>query len=152
MLKVKKFQSDAILPRKMRSGDAGFDLYSNENIIILGFGKCSGYGFLPENNWALVSTDVGITVPDGTYGRIAPRSGVSMKGLSVNAGVVDKNYTGILKVLLVNHSASNYSIKKGDRIAQLILERIVDDCEVVEVDELDETTSRGTSGFGSSGV
>jgi dUTP pyrophosphatase len=140
MLKVKKLVSDAYLPKKGRIGDAGWDLSSVEDIVI------------PPQSWKLVDTGLGIVVPDGTYGRIAPRSGVSTKGISVNAGVIDKTYRGNCKVLLVNHSTTNsYVIGKGDRIAQLILEKIMDDCEIVEVDELDETI-RGDNGFGSSGV
>ena len=140
MLKVKKLVSDARLPQKGRVGDAGWDLSSVEDVII------------PPQSWKLVDTGLGIVVPDGTYGRIAPRSGVSTKGVSVNAGVIDKTYRGNCKVLLVNHSTTNnFTIGKGDRIAQLILEKIVDDCEIVEVDELDETI-RGDNGFGSSGI
>ena len=140
MLRVKKINLEASLPKKGRVGDAGWDLSSVEDVII------------PPQSWKLVDTGLGIVVPDGTYGRIAPRSGVSTKGISVNAGVIDKTYRGNCKVLLVNHSTtSNFTILKGDRIAQLILEKIVDDCEVVEVDELDETII-GDNGFGSSGI
>jgi dUTP pyrophosphatase len=140
MLKVKKFKSEAFLPIKTRIDDAGWDLSSVEDIII------------PPQSWKLVDTGIGIIVPNGTYGRIAPRSGVSTKGISVNAGVIDKNYRGKCKVLLVNHSTTNdFIIEKGDRIAQLILEKIIDECEIVEVDDFDET-NRGESGFGSSGI
>jgi len=140
MLQVKKFNPDAILPKKGRLGDAGWDLSSVEDVII------------PPLSWKLIDTGIGIIVPDGTYGRIAPRSGVSTKGISVNAGVIDKNYRGVCKVLLVNHSPTySYGIGKGDRIAQLILEKIVDECLIVEVDELEES-DRGVSGFGSSGI
>jgi len=140
MLKVKKFNSDAILPKKGRVGDAGWDLSSIEEVLI------------PPQTWKLVDTGIGINVPDGTYGRIAPRSGVSTKGISVNAGVIDKTYCGSIKVLLINHSTTNhYLIGKGDRIAQLILEKIVEDCYILEVDNL-EITNRGEAGFGSSGV
>lgn len=140
MLKVKKFSQDAILPHKARVSDAGWDLSSVEDCEI------------PPQSWKMVSTGLGVTVPEGTYGRVAPRSGVSTKGISINAGVVDRAYTGVVKVILVNHSPTNaYSVKKGDRVAQLILEKIVEDCEVVEVEDL-EATDRGANGFGSSGI
>jgi dUTP pyrophosphatase len=140
MLIVKKFDKDAVLPVKGRIGDAGWDLSSVEDVII------------PPQSWKLVNTGIGFTVPDGTYGRIAPRSGVSTKGISVNAGVIDKTYTGIVKVLLVNHSLTDaYEVKKYNKIAQLILEKIIENCEILEVDSLDET-ERGIRGFGSSGI
>lgn len=138
-LYVKKFVPQAMMPRKGRAGDAGWDLSSAEDTLV------------PAHSWKLVDTGIGITVPEGTYGRVAPRSGVSTKGISVNAGVVDKTYTGPVKVLLVNHGDNDFVIKEGDRIAQLLLEKIVDDCEVVQVDELKES-ARGDGGFGSSGV
>lgn len=140
MLKVKKFDPTAKLPYKAHDGDAGWDLYSNEDTII------------PPQSWKLIETGIGVTVPDGTYGRVAPRSGVSTKGIMVNAGVIDKVYTGHVKVLLVNISPTEaYVVQRYDRIAQLILERIVDQCSVVEVDDLNPTT-RGENGFGSSGI
>jgi dUTP pyrophosphatase len=140
MLKVKKFSKDAVLPVKGRVGDAGWDLSSVEDVSIA------------PNSWKLVDTGIGFTVPDGTYGRIAPRSSVSTKGVSVNAGVIDKTYTGVVKVLLVNHSSTNtYEVKKYNKIAQLILEKIIENCNIVEVDDLD-TTERGDGGFGSSGI
>ncbi len=142
MLKVKKFVPDAILPIKVREGDAGFDLSSVQDAMIL------------PSSWKLIDTGIGIIVPEGTYGRIAPRSGVSTKGISVNAGVIDRNYRGICKVLLVNHSTINtFFIKKGDRIAQLILEKIIENCPIIEINDIDfDQTNRGLNGFGSSGI
>jgi dUTP pyrophosphatase len=137
-LYVKKFESHAFMPRKGRQGDAGWDLSSAEDTII------------PGKSWKLIDTGIGITVPNGTYGRIAPRSGVSTKGISVNAGVIDKTYTGRVKVLLINHGETDFSINVGDRIAQLLLEKIIDECDVIQVEEL-ENSVRGDGGFGSSG-
>ena len=100
----------------------------------------------------LVKTDISISIPEGTYGRIAPRSGLAHKNfIDVLAGVIDFSYRGNVGVILVNHDHNNYfEIKKGDRIAQLILEKI-DMTDIIEVEELDET-QRGENGFGSSGV
>lgn len=99
----------------------------------------------------MVSTDISFTVPVGTYGRIAPRSGLAVKnGIQTGAGVVDRDYTGEVKVILFNHSQKDFAIKKGDRIAQLILERIVENAQVVVVDSLEES-ARGAGGFGSTG-
>lgn len=138
-LKVKKFVEEACVPVKAHADDAGYDLASVEDVVI------------PPGEWKLVSTGLGFTVPKGTYGRVAPRSGVSTKGISINAGVIDRAYTGIVKCLMVNHGELPYEVKKGDRICQLILEKIVCDCEVELVDEL-HATDRGSRGFGSSGI
>lgn len=139
MLKVMRYETDIALPCKGRDGDAGWDLASAESVII------------PPGEWKLVDTGVGVTVPMGTYGRVAPRSGVSTKGILVNAGVIDRTYTGRVKVLLVNISTTTpFVITKGDRIAQLILERIEENAELVEVAQLDDSV-RGAAGFGSSG-
>lgn len=83
-------------------------------------------------------------------GRIAPRSGLASKHfIDTGAGVIDADYRGQVKVLLFNHNESDFEIKEGDRIAQLILERIYTP-EVVEVQELEESV-RGAGGFGSTG-
>jgi dUTP pyrophosphatase len=99
---------------------------------------------------ALVATDISIAVPAGTYGRVAPRSGLAVKhGIDTGAGVIDADYRGPVKVVLFNLSDKDFEIKEGDRIAQLILERIASP-SVVVVKELSET-ARGQGGFGSTG-
>lgn len=86
-----------------------------------------------------------------TDGRIAPRSGLAAKNfIDVGAGVIDADYRGQVKVLLFNHSDADFVVKEGDRVAQLVLERIYTP-EVVEVQELEESV-RGAGGFGSTGV
>ncbi|QLG73792.1 hypothetical protein HG535_0F03030 [Zygotorulaspora mrakii] len=138
-LKVQLRSPDATAPTKGSKTAAGYDIYASKAEII------------PAQGQGLVSTDVSFTVPVGTYGRIAPRSGLAVKhGIQTGAGVVDRDYTGEVKVILFNHSQKAFEIKKGDRIAQLILERIVDDAEVVIVESL-EDTDRGAGGFGSTG-
>lgn len=90
-------------------------------------------------------------MPEGTYGRVAPRSGLAWKNfIDVGAGVIDQDYRGNVGVILFNHSDTPFEIKKGDRIAQLILERIVHPV-VVEADTLSDT-DRGAGGFGSTGT
>jgi dUTP pyrophosphatase len=89
--------------------------------------------------------------PTCTDGRIAPRSGLASKHfIDTGAGVIDADYRGQVKVLLFNHNESDFEIKEGDRIAQLVLERIYTP-EVVVVEELEESV-RGAGGFGSTGV
>ena len=137
--RVKKLIPEADLPVRGSDGAAGYDLTSTEECTIL------------PNRRAVVSTGIAVKVPEGTYGRIAPRSGLAVKhGLHIGAGVIDTDYTGEIKVVIFNHNSKKYIIKPGFRIAQLILEQCVTP-EVVEVDDLD-ATERGSNGFGSTGV
>ena len=91
-----------------------------------------------------------VAVPKGTYGRIAPRSCLATKGITVDAGVIDADYREEVKVLLVNHGKLDYEVKMGERIAQLVVKRI-DDQGWMEVDWLDGTKRAG-KGFGSTGT
>lgn len=100
----------------------------------------------------LVKTDLQILIPDGCYGRIAPRSGLAVKNfIDVGAGVVDSDYRGNVGVVLFNFGDEDFQIRRGDRVAQLI-------CEKIEYPELEEekenlsNTERGANGFGSTGT
>lgn len=137
-LLVKKLAQDALIPNKQTDGSAGYDLFSYND-----------YELRTSPSRVLIETKIAITVPKGTYGRIAPRSGLSCKHIHVGAGVIDRDYTGEIKVLLYNLNDTPYHIKKGDRIAQLILEKI-ETCQVEEVEEL-SSSDRGAGGFGSTG-
>ena len=137
-LLVKRLSETATLPTRGSKFAAGYDLTSSVCIRI------------PANGRHLISTGLSIAVPTGTYGRIAPRSGLAVKhGICVGAGVIDEDYRGDIKILLFNHGDEDYWVNVGDRIAQLVLEKIATP-EVVEIDELDES-ERGAGGFGSSG-
>ncbi|MDC1215658.1 dUTP diphosphatase [bacterium] len=106
---------------------------------------------IPARGKGLVKTDLSIAIPKDTYARVAPRSGLAWKHfIDVGAGVVDYDYRGNVGVILFNHSDTDFAIQHGDRVAQLILERITTP-EVVEVEDLDDT-ARGAGGFGSTGV
>lgn len=140
-LKVFLRSEKATVPTKGSALAAGYDLYSSEEASI------------PAQGQGIVATDISIIVPIGTYGRVAPRSGLAVKhGISTGAGVIDADYRGEVKIVLFNHSTKDFEIKAGDRIAQLILEKIIH-AEIVEIskEELD-ITERGESGFGSSGT
>ena len=138
-MEVVRFHNDAILPTRGTFRSAGYDLYAVEDFLV---------EQLPGR--ALVSTGIGIHVPSGTYGRVAPRSGLAVKkGIDVGAGVIDEDYTGELKVLFFNFGDFPYYGKKGERIAQLIIEKI-ETPEIFEVDKL-SATERGEGGFGSTG-
>lgn len=137
-LYVKRLTKCAVLPSRGSVMAAGLDLYSSEEVTV------------PSKMRAVVKTGLSIAVPEGYYGRIAPRSGLSVNyGLDVGAGVIDSDYRGEVCVLLFNFGEQDYEVNMGKRIAQLIIEKIGIP-EVVETDELDETI-RGAGGFGSTG-
>jgi dUTP pyrophosphatase len=138
-LGVKKLAQDAIIPTRGSDGAVGYDLYSNVDIVV----PCQAGN-------ALVGTGITVVLPPGCYGRVAPRSGLAVKHcIQVGAGVIDPDYTGEIKVVLFNHGPSDFEIKKGDRIAQLVLEK----CMTPLIKEISvvEETERGSGGFGSTG-
>jgi len=138
-LLVKKLSERATIPVRASPGSAGYDLSSAYDYVVPARGK------------ELVKTDLSIALPEGTYGRVAPRSGLAWKhSIDVGAGVIDSDYRGNVGVILFNFSDTDFVIKTGDRVAQLILERIATP-DVEEVEDLDNT-QRGEGGFGSSGV
>lgn len=138
LLQFRRFYDDSQIPQRASSGSAGYDLYSYESTTLGAGGRKA------------IDVGVGMTVPIGTYGRIAPRSGLAFKhGIDVLAGVIDRDYTGLVKAILHNTGDKDFEIKKGDRIAQLVLEKIVTPKTTI-VDELKTTTRTG--GFGSTGI
>merc|ERR1711939_562008 len=137
-LQVKLLSETAKAPTKGSAFAAGYDLYASKETTVPARGK------------VLADTDISIAVPAGTYGRVAPRSGLAAKhSIDVGAGVIDADYRGPLKVLLFNLGETDFAINEGDRIAQLIIERIYTP-EVLVVDQLPESV-RGAGGFGSTG-
>ncbi|CAI2313936.1 unnamed protein product [Caenorhabditis sp. 36 PRJEB53466] len=133
-----KLNENAQMPTYGSAAAAGADLYSAEDVVVPARGKFC------------VSTGLQLELPFGYYGRVAPRSGLAAKHfIDVGAGVVDSDYRGELKVLLFNFNDTAFEVKKGDRIAQLICERIAH-CTYEEADDL-ENTDRGAGGFGSTG-
>ncbi|KAH9603523.1 hypothetical protein KSS87_019847 [Heliosperma pusillum] len=138
-LKVKKLSEKAILPSRGSPLAAGYDLSSAVETKVPARGK------------ALVPTDLSVAIPQGTYARVAPRSGLAWKhSIDVGAGVIDADYRGPVGVILFNHSDVDFEVKEGDRIAQLIIEKIMTP-DVFEVEDLNSTV-RGAGGFGSTGV
>ncbi|MCS7122993.1 MAG: dUTP diphosphatase [Candidatus Aenigmarchaeota archaeon] len=138
VLRVKKLVNEAKLPERKREEDAGLDLYCIEEMEINPF------------EIKQVSTGIAIEIPYGYFGLIKDRSGLSLKGLHVLAGVIDSNYRGEVKVVLVNLSKEKIKIEKFSRIAQLIIIPYLK-LDVVEVSELEES-ERGKEGFGSTGI
>lgn len=136
-----RLDPDIPLPRRAHAGDAGVDLCSTVDIT------------LAPGSRALVGTGIAVALPLGTVGLVHPRSGLAAKtGLSLvnTPGTVDAGYRGEIKICLINHDPHTpIDIHRGDRIAQLLVQR-VELVDFVEVDSLDDT-SRGTNGHGSSG-
>ena len=138
-LYVKKIRNTAAIPRRGTEDAAGYDIASAEETVVPAKGK------------TVVKTGISIAVPDGCYGRLAPRSGLAVKKhIDVGAGVIDADYRGEIGVVLFNHSEEDFQIKQGDRIAQLILEKI-ETPPVKETADLPSTV-RGKEGFGSTGI
>ena len=154
-IKYSKLHPHAKEPFRANTSDAGYDLFSTDYIT------------LEPLQRKLISTGISVEIPEGFYGRVAPRSGLACnKGIDVMAGVIDSGYRGEVKVLLINLSFEGYNtklnafeamfgsankieIKPGDRIAQLIIEK----CHSVEWKDMEtlEESQRGEQGFGSSG-
>ncbi|RKO97545.1 hypothetical protein CXG81DRAFT_11021 [Caulochytrium protostelioides] len=139
MFQVKRLSEFAILPKRGSALAAGYDLAAAHETVI------------PARGRGIVPTDLAFAIPENTYGRVAPRSGLTLKqGMDVGAGVVDADFRGPIGIILFNHSDQDFVARRGDRVAQFILERI-ETPEVTEVAELDETI-RGHNGFGSTGI
>ncbi|KAF2772109.1 dUTP diphosphatase [Teratosphaeria nubilosa] len=137
-LQVQLLSPTAKPPTRGSAFAAGYDLYASQPAVVPARGK------------VLVETDISIAVPAGTYGRVAPRSGLASKhSIDTGAGVIDADYRGPVKVLLFNFGEAEFKVEVGERVAQLIVERIYTP-EVVVVEQLEETV-RGAGGFGSTG-
>lgn len=141
-LPIKRIDPEVELPSYAYAGDAGLDLRASEDVTLAPLER------------RLVSTGLAVAIPEGYAGFVQPRSGLALReGLSManTPGLVDSHYRGELKVCAVNLDPErSIRIKRGDRIAQLVIQR-VPAVTLVEVDELDET-DRGAGGFGSSGI
>jgi dUTP pyrophosphatase len=135
----KKLTEDAVIPTRGSEFAAGLDLSSIESVVI------------EPKDRAIIATGLAVAIPNSTYLRIAPRSGLAAKhGIDVLAGVVDSDYRGEIKVILVNLGKEPFAVMPGERIAQAILEQ----CVIADVETVDDLvdTDRGTAGFGSTGV
>lgn len=136
-------ETDLPAPVYAKPGDAGADLIASEDATLA-----------PGGGRALVGTGVSIALPDGYAALIQPRSGLAAKhGVTVlnTPGLIDSGYRGELKVILINlDPATPFEVKRGERIAQLVIQR-VETATFTDVDEL-PTSERGAGGFGSTGV
>lgn len=140
-MKFKKLSDSAVSPTKPNTFDAGWDLYSLELVS------------LPPGGREIVRTGIAFDVPQGYVGLIWPRSGNAARcGIDVLGGVIDSGYQGEVKVILINHDMNfSYTAKSGSRIAQIVFQPILM-TSMIEVDEFTHKTTRGDSGFGSTGI
>ena len=142
MLRVRRLNARARLPRRAHAADAGYDLCALEG------------GVLEPGERASVGTGIAIGLPAGHAGLVLPRSGLAVRhGVTLvnSPGLIDEGYRGEVRVLLINMDATElFSWDAGDRIAQLVVVTTALP-EIAEVDDLDDT-DRGTGGFGSSGT
>jgi dUTP pyrophosphatase len=144
-LKIKRKENtqDLPLPKYMSVGSSGMDLYAdidNETTI-------------HPQEVKLISAGIYIDIPLGYEAQIRPRSGLALKhGITVlnTPGTIDSDYRGLIQIILINVGREPFIIKRGDRIAQMVLKEVVQ-AQVTEVGEL-EDTSRGEGGFGHTGV
>lgn len=141
-LPIRRLDSEIALPTYAKAGDAGADLVAAEGLVLTAGG-----------GRALVATGIAIAIPEGFAGFIQPRSGLALKhGVTClnSPGLIDSGYRDELKVLLINTDPENdYEVKRGDRIAQLVIQAV----EQAEWDLVDDlgSSARGTGGFGHSG-
>jgi dUTP pyrophosphatase len=139
-LKIKKLNSEAIIPAYQTKEAAGFDLHSIEDVII------------NPGERKLIGTGLAFEIEYGYEVQIRPRSGLAYKhGITVlnTPGTIDSDYRGEIKVLLINFGNESFEIKKGERIAQAVVAPVIQ-AEIIEVEELSDT-ERGSGGFGSTG-
>jgi dUTP pyrophosphatase len=141
ILKIKKLNQNAIIPKYQTSESAGFDLHSMIDIT------------LKPMQRALIPTGLAFEIENGYEVQIRPRSGLAYKhGITVlnSPGTIDSDYRGEIKVLLINLSNEDFKINTGDRIAQAVVAPVTK-AEIIQTDSLSQTT-RGEGGFGSTGV
>jgi len=138
-IKIKKINPEAILPKYAHEGDAGMDLYSVEENFILKPGERK-----------VIGTGLSFELPEGYVSLFWDKSSMAAKGIKLSGGVIEYTYRGEYKVILTNLSSEEYEIKKGQKIAQVLIQS-VESAEIEEVQNLSETI-RGENGFGSTGI
>lgn len=138
ILKIKKLKENAKIPAYAHPGDAGFDLFVAEEVVI------------SAGKRVLVGTGIALEIPDGFVGLIWDKSGLAtVHGLKTLGGVIDAGYRGEIKVGIINLSAEDYTISAGHKVAQMLIQK-VERADIKEVAELSDAI-RGEGGFGSTG-
>ena len=139
MIHIKKLHPNAIIRSYAHIHDAGMDLYASESMVI------------KAGERVLVPTGIAMAIPEGYVGLIWDKSGMAAKfGLKTMAGVIDAGYRGEVKIVMYNLSSLDYAVEKGMKVAQMLIQPVVQ-MPLMEVVELDATV-RGEGGFGSTGL
>ena len=138
-VKIKKINKDAKLPEYAHGNDAGMDLFSAEDFI------------LKPGELRACPTGIAMAILNGYVGLIWDKSGIALNGgIKTMGGVIDNNYRGEIGVILKNLSEKSYQVKRGDKVAQMLIQKI-ESPEMEEVENLDNT-DRGQGAFGSTGI
>ena len=140
-LNIKKLSDEAIIPKYATKGDAGMDLFSMSEHVLKTGERC------------LVSTGLSFEIPEGYEVQVRPRRGLALKkGISLvnSPGTVDSGYRGEIGIIVINHGEEDFEIKKGDKIAQAVINKF----EIGEIEEVNDLSGseRGEGGFGSTGL
>lgn len=139
-LEIRLLNEDATLPAQAHADDAGLDLAASETVTV------------PSKGNALVPTGIAIALPSGTAGFVHPRSGLAAKYMVTvlnTPGTIDAGYRGEILVNLINHGRKPYTVRAGERIAQLVVQRV--ETPVIQCVETLQPTERGLAGHGSTG-
>jgi len=140
-IQIKLLDEDLPMPRYQHEGDAGLDLPSRVDYV------------LEPGERAMIPTGIAVAIPRGYAGFVLPRSGLASRhGIALvnSPGLVDSGYRGEMAIIMINTDKGEaFHIKRGDRIAQLVIQKVVE-ATTIQVSELD-ATSRGSGGFGSTG-
>lgn len=136
-IKVERINDSAKLPTRAHETDAGLDLYANDYYSIAPYGQ------------SLISTGIKMAIPDGFVGLIWDKSGLANKGFKTMGGVIDSGYRGEIKVVFKNLSEDIYNIEPGQKIAQILIQKI--ELPGIEEDLVNDDTDRKNGGFGSTG-
>jgi len=138
-IKIQRLDKTIELPRYAHHGDAAFDL------------RARGKEVIEPGKFKVVKTGIKVAIPLNHVGLVWDRSGLSSRnGLHCMAGVIDSGYRGELGVVMINHGSEKFEIEKGMRIAQMLVQPVLNNVPIIEVDDL-EATERGEKGYGSSG-
>jgi dUTP pyrophosphatase len=137
-LMVERLRPEAKLPERAHPYDAGLDLFAAED--------CS----IPPYGQDLIPTGIRLAIPDGYVGLIWDKSGLASQGFTTMGGVIDSRYRGEIKVIFKNLSEDIYHIQAGQKIAQLLIQKI--ELPDIQVGKIEDDSQRGGGGFGSTGL
>lgn len=137
-IKIKKLAPNAVVPTRAHKTDAGFDLYASSSVNV------------PARGRVLVPTDIAMEIPDGYFGLVTGRSGLTIReGIVGQVGIIDSCYRNGIGIMMFSHKDIDYEIPQGTRCGQILILPLANVEELVESDELSETDRNG--GFGSTG-